>query len=160
MRKNIGTALIVAVGIVVGAWLLQSDPSLAANFDPSNPPVTTGCVVRFHSTGPRIHENSAHMCTGANTVEMDGEGNLVVRSDWHGAVISITVESDECLTRRNIDGGASNGLGTTRIEFYRETEHVRLDDSRMWGEFCNVWLTWHHAGVDGPAPSPTATSSG
>lgn len=147
----------VAVGTSTATELTSPVPVVrqvtgATDYDPALPPVVTGCVIRFYDTGPEIHANSAHVCTGANSVEMDERGDLLVRSDWHGAVISIDVDPDECLTRRHIDGGASNGLGQTRIEFYRGTERLRLDDSRMWGASCNVWITWVHQG-----PVPVAT---
>lgn len=148
MKKVVGWAGTILV-LVVGLMVLGEVGARAqtTGYNPDQPPVVVGCIVRFYDTGPEIHENSAHACTWATSVEVDTHGDLLVRSPRFGRVISITVGSDECLAKRNIFGGASNGLGQTTIRFYRDTEHVPVNGSLIAGNSCNVWLTAVYEGI-------------
>lgn len=123
--------------------------SWAADYDPDNPPTVTGCVIRFYSTGPQIHENSAHLCTGANSVEVTEDGDLLITSDWQGPVVSIAVNPDESLVLLGILAGASDGLGKTKIKFWSaETgQRVRADSPTLVCQWCNLWITWVHGGA-------------
>lgn len=138
-----------AAGLLSGVALLLAAPVQATHdHDPAAPPTVTGCVIRFYSTGPAIHENSAHQCTGANAVAVNPAGDLLITSDWHGPVVSIAVSPDESLTRRGILAGASDGLGQTVIKFYDADtgQAVRADASALACQWCNLWVTWVHAG--------------
>lgn len=134
--------------ILAGAslWLLGTMQSV--DYNPEQLPVVTGCVIRFYPTGPEIHENSAHKCTGANSVSVNNSGDLFIESDWHGAVLSIAVSPDESLIQRGIIAGASDGLGKTVIKFWstKEEKHIRADSSVIVCKYCNLWITWIHEG--------------
>jgi hypothetical protein len=110
--------------------------------------VVTGCVIRFESGGPAIHANSTHRCTGANSVSVEADGDLLIRSDHHGAVISMTAEEDETLSQRGILAGPSGGTGTTIVRFYstKTGAAVRADSAVLKGTYANLWMTWVHVG--------------
>jgi len=142
---------LAVVGLLV-ALVLGIVGTATANpgrrYNPDSPPIVTGCIIRFTSSGPVIHDNSWHHCTGADSVSVRSNGDLLLRHDRHGPIISVTVSPDESLSRRNIIAGASNGVNETVIRFQnaRTGKAVRADSSRLVCTYCNIWVTWVHAG--------------
>ena len=149
MRLGLATALWVTIAAFTLLALSEARGAAVTDHDPSRPPVMTGCVIRFYPTGPEIHENSAHACT-FNSVETDTAGDLLIRMDGHGRVMWVGVNSDECLAKRDIFGGGSNGLGRVTVRFYRNGQHVRVDSSAIQGSSCNAWVGVMHEGVWSP----------
>lgn len=111
-------------------------------------PVVSGCAIRFTANGPAIHANSTHHCTGARALSVAANGDLVIESSQHGAIISVTAEEDETLSRKGIQAGASGGLGRTVVRFYssRTGAAVRADDVALQDPYSNLWMTWVNAG--------------
>lgn len=140
-RFGVAAAVVAVAGGLLWYGTAQASPTAAAA-------VVTGCVIRFEPSGPAIHANSTHACTGANSVSVEADGDLLIRSDPHGAVVSITAEEDETLARRGILAGPSGGVGTTVVRFYstRTGAAVRADSSVLEGSYSNLWMTWVHTG--------------
>ncbi|MFW6599350.1 hypothetical protein ACQBAU_12040 [Propionibacteriaceae bacterium Y2011] len=108
-----------------------------------------GCVIRFDErnaageTVPRIHANSAHYCVGVTGVEVEDDGDLLIRSNTPGPIMSLSVSPDESLARLGYTCGASGGLSTTIIRCYdRDGVKIAADSPRMYGAYNNLWLTW------------------
>lgn len=109
-----------------------------------------GCVVRFDQktpagfTQPRIHANSAHICVGVTEVYADRTtGELVVKDNTQGPIVSLSVSPDESMTAKGISCGASGGTATTRIRCYgRDGHRIAAHSSEMYGPYNNLWLTW------------------
>jgi hypothetical protein len=61
-------------------------------------------------------------------------------------VVYIGVEEDETLSRRDILGGPSGGLGETNVRFrnVRTGVNVRADDPQIQGALSNIWVLWLH----------------
>jgi hypothetical protein len=157
-------AVVVALG---GAYQLQqSAPTL--EYDWQHPAeveraaqlptqVTTGCVIRFDTDGPWIHDNSAHECNAldpedpdAVVVQEDGDV-LLTHNAWRGPIISMSVEEDESLVARRIHCGPSGGLTETLVRCYRTDtgSFVRGDSDQLACDLCNWWVQWEHLGVLG-----------
>lgn len=136
---------VVAAVVAVAAGLFWFETAQASSAASA---VVTGCVIRFEPSGPAIHANSTHACTGANSVSVEADGDLLIRSDPHGAVVSITAEEDETLARRGILAGPSGGIGTTVVRFYstKTGAAVRADSTLLEGSYSNLWMTWVHTG--------------
>lgn len=107
----------------------------------------TGCAIRFTSDGPRIHENSAHVCDGATSVRVQADGDLEIKQTSGAPIVSITVEEDETLSTRGIVAGPSGGTGTTIVRFFatRSEQPVRADSPALQGGYPNIWVTWVQA---------------
>lgn len=111
-------------------------------------PTATGCVVRFTNSGPAILNDSNHACTGARSVSVLSNGDLMVRSQSRGPVVSVSVDEDETLSSRGVLAGASGARDHTAVRFYstRTGKQVRADSSVLKGSTSNIWLTWTHTG--------------
>ena len=143
--------LAAAIGVFVagGAVGVAADNYLReAKHD--NKIAIRGCVVRFDErdadevTQPRIHANQAHYCVGVTDITVNPEnGDLEVRSDTQGPIVSLAVSPDETLAARGISCGGSGGGGITRIRcFDRDGAPVRADGPEIYGTYSNLWLTW------------------
>lgn len=156
MAGTLSGAAIVAQGLREGA---TPPPAAAAHSTPSSTPSTTtpspqitvrGCVIRFDertssgATKPRIHANETHRCVGVTRVYADrSTGELVIKSDVHEPIISISVSPDETMVQRGISCGASGGLGVTRISCYdRDGKQVGADSRAIYGPSANLWVGW------------------
>ncbi|WP_298328565.1 hypothetical protein [Haloactinopolyspora sp.] len=108
----------------------------------------TGCAIRFTSSGPEIHENASHRCTGASSVRVQADGDLEIRQTSGAPIVSVTVEEDETLSTRGIVAGPSGGTGTTIVRFFatRSKQAVRADSPALQGAQSNIWVTWVQAG--------------
>lgn len=145
------TRLVATLGAaVIAAGLYTASGAIATGSPETNGATTsvTGCAIRFTTSGPRIHENSAHDCNGASAVSVNSAGELVIKQTVGGRpVVSMTVDEDETLSTRGITAGGSGGTGTTRVRFFdtRSGHVVRADSPALQGEFANIWVTWVHA---------------
>lgn len=109
-----------------------------------------GCVVRFdertpdQKTVPRIHANPSHYCVGVTSLTVNPDnGDLEVRSNTQGPIVSLAVSPDETLAARGISCGGSGGGGITRIRcFDRDGVRLRADGPELFGTYSNLWLTW------------------
>lgn len=153
MAGTVSGAAIVAQSVREGA---TAPPAAAATH--STPSTTTpsaqitirGCVIRFDrrtasgATEPRIHANETHRCVGVTRVDADrNTGELVIKSDIHEPIITISVSPDETLVQRGISCGASGGLGVTRISCYdRDGKQVAADSRAIYGPSANLWVGW------------------
>lgn len=151
------------VVVAVAAFVAGLVPAIAvAQVDPPAPaptPIVTGCVIRLYDTGPEIHDDAWHDCTGADTVGLDAQGDLYITSSHATPVVSVTAAVDESLARRGILAGASGGVGWTEIRLYDADsgQAVAADSSAVTCSYCNIWVTWVHA----PAPeSEECTGTG
>jgi hypothetical protein len=112
----------------------------------SEGPTVTGCAIRFDTPRPRIHENATHQCTGADGLEINGAGDLVIYSSTPGPVVSVVAEEDETLTALGIRAGASGGLGVTTVRLYDQFGgHVRADSPYLRTKTTNLWVLWVRA---------------
>lgn len=130
------------VGLIVFGLLLYLVRDAGA-LEPSTE--VTGCVIRFTPSGPAIHVNSTHACTGATSVSVDDDGALRIdQADGPGRIASVTVAVDETLAGRGISCGASGGVGITIVRCFDAAtgEYVRADSPRLVGSRSNLWLTW------------------
>lgn len=139
--------VLVGVGVVAAGVVLASGDGSEAQAAQAAPAVT-GCAIRFGSGGPAIHENSTHTCTGATSVSVEGDGDLMIKSTPRGPIISMTVEEDETLARRGIIAGPSGGVSTTVVRFYstKTGAALRADSSQLQGSNANIWVTWVNGG--------------
>ncbi|RZS39232.1 hypothetical protein EV193_104448 [Herbihabitans rhizosphaerae] len=146
MRRSRWFAVALLGATVVGTGLYVSESTAEA--DGVAPPLVTGCAIRFEAAGPAIYQNSTHLCTGATSVAVEPDGDLVIRSGTRGPVISMTVEEDETLVRRGILAGPSGGGSETVVRFFstRTGEPVRADADVLKGTYSNIWVTWVNAG--------------
>src|SRR5690606_40420174 len=85
------------VVVAVAAFVAGLVPAIAvAQVDPPAPtPIVTGCVIRLYDTGPEIHDDAWHDCTGADTVGLDAQGDLYITSSHATPVVSVTAAVDE-----------------------------------------------------------------
>lgn len=106
----------------------------------------TGCVIRFTSEGPRIHENATHVCNGASSIRVQADGDLEIKQTSGAPIVSVTVDEDETLSTRGILAGASGGVGTTVVKLFatRSEQSVDADSGGLTGG--NIWVTWVQAG--------------
>ena len=105
----------------------------------------TGCVIRFTPTGPVIHANATHACTGATSVTVTENGSLRIdQVGGGGQIVSVTVAVDETLAGRGVSCGGSGGVGTTVVRCFDSTtgELIPADSPRLVGALSNLWLTW------------------
>ena len=107
-------------------------------------PVVTGCAIRFTTNGPAIHTNSTHKCTGATSVSVASNGDLVITSAGRGPVISVTAEEDETLAKKGVLAGASGGISRTVVRFYssRTGAFIPADSPTLQDPYANLWMTW------------------
>lgn len=107
--------------------------------------VTTGCVIRFYSDGPALHQNPAHKCDGATGVWIHDNGSLVIDQTHDAPVVGVTAQSDETLGPRLIFPGVSGAVQDSHIIF----TDVKLgraldltnpaDYQRLVGPYSNIW---------------------
>ena len=108
--------------------------------------VTTGCVVRFYSSGPALHQNGAHACTAATGVWVRDNGVLVIDQTHTGPVVSVTAQADETLVARGVQAGVSGGVSDAHVTFYdsRLGRVLDLTDPgdyrRIAGAYSNLWF--------------------
>lgn len=145
IRSGVAAVAVVAAAVGLVHYVTNDRPARASS---QAVPVVTGCVIRFEATGPKIYANSTHLCTGARSVSVDGDGDLVITSAPHGPIISMTAEEDETLSRRGILAGPSGGVGRTVVRFYstKTGAAVRADSPVLQGSYSNLWMTWINAG--------------
>lgn len=139
-------AMAAATGIV---WYGGTEATAEASpANASTGAVVTGCAIRFTSSGPAIHANATHICTGAKSVSVEADGDLLIKSTPRGPVVSITAEEDETLARRGFIAGPSGGVGTTVVRFTstKTGVAVRADSPLLRGTYSNLWMTWVNAG--------------
>lgn len=111
---------------------------------------TTGCIIRFSSATPQIHANAAHVNQGCVSLSINQNGSLVVKHETVGPIVSLSVDSDETLTKKGIQCGGSGGIGTTVVACYdRDGDRVRVDSTQIRHPYANLWLTW----VNTPSPA-------
>lgn len=153
MRRIVLALSIVAtvLAVALGASLAVA-PSAAQTTTAEA--IVTGCVIRLYDTGPEIHEDAWHDCTGADQVSINASGDLLIESSHSTPVISVTAALDETLARRGILAGATQGVSTTVVKFFdtQSGQAVDADDPAVTGQWANVWMTWVHA------PESTAVS--
>lgn len=137
------TAAALVGSHVATVWPLPA----AAQQQPTTGPIVTGCVIRLYPTGPEIHDDAWHDCTGADEVTLDADGDLRILSSHSTAVISVTAAVDESLARRGILAGASGGVSWTEVRLYDVDtgQAVRADSAAATCTYCNLWMTWVHA---------------
>ncbi|MCR6706542.1 MAG: hypothetical protein NVV66_18265 [Cellulomonas sp.] len=104
--------------------------------------VTSTAIARLGPT-PYLHTNAVHVSVGIEGIELDANGNLVVRREYpQGAQIAFCVaEEDESLAKLGVQAGCSGGSAVTTIYLYRGGVRVRADDP-MFGPNANLWLMW------------------
>lgn len=152
LRSSVRTTLMAGV---IGAAAFAGGAATADTFTQpaaqDNPLVQRGCVVRFDTqtaegkTQPRIHANDSHYCVGvAGQPTVDDQGRLVLKSDSRNeAVVSLTVDEDETLTKKGISCGGSGGGGVTRITCTdRNGAIVAADSPEIRDRYANLWLSW------------------
>ncbi len=109
-----------------------------------------GCVIRFSESGPWIHANGTHHCTGVRKVGISSAGRLAVTysDEQRGSVISASADPDETLVRRGITTGVTTSTQQLQVQLYdtvknRPVDLRRLGDRRrVAGRFANMWLSW------------------
>lgn len=150
--------IVFALTIVAGVLAVALGASLAVA--PSAAQTTTaevrvtGCVVRLYDTGPEIHQDAWHDCTGADAVSINASGDLLIESSHSTPVISVTAALDETLARRGVLAGATQGVATTIVRFFDTGTGLAVDadDPAVTGAWSNVWMTWVH---QAPEPEPS-----
>lgn len=107
---------------------------------------TTGCVIRFTNYGPRIYENSTHVCSGAQSTHVQTNGNLYIHQTIGSPIVTMSCNVDEALAVRGIICGPSGGSGITVVRFYDAHNHqkIRADSGRLTCSTCNIWMSWTH----------------
>lgn len=138
MRRALA-ATIAAAAIVVGAVISQ--PNSWGSTDGTI--VQSTAIVRL---GPTfyLHTNSAHVSLDIQGIELDANGNLVIRREYPpGAKIAVCIaEEDEATSRLGVMAGCSGGSSLSTIYLYDRTgTRVRADDPRF-GANTNLWLYW------------------
>ncbi|MBM7784730.1 hypothetical protein [Tenggerimyces flavus] len=128
----LGSALVAGVGV---------------HADTQAGTAVTGCAIRFTANGPVIHANATHKCTGATSLAVATNGDLVITSAPRGAVVSVTAEEDETLSKKGILAGASGGVGRTVVRFYSAKTGVQIPatDKILQDPLANLWMTWVNA---------------
>lgn len=153
MRRPVRWAAmaLAAVGVfVAGGAVGAAADNYLRDASYKNKIAVRGCVVRFDErdpggvTQPRIHANPSHYCVGVTGVAVNPDnGDLEVRSNTRGPIVSLSVSPDETLAARGISCGGSGGGGITRIRcFDRDGAKVRADGPEIYGTYSNLWLTW------------------
>ena len=134
------------VGMIIFGLLIFMTPDVVLDGVEAPPSAeVTGCVIRFTPTGPVIHVNATHACTGATSVTVNDEGSLRIdQTNGGGRIAAVTVAVDETLAGRGVSCGASGGVGTTLVRCFDSTtgELIRADSPRLVGVLSNLWLTW------------------
>lgn len=146
----IGLACVIGASTVVGGAVTATAEDYLRDAKHDNKVAIRGCVVRFdkkdasgEKTVPTIHANESHYCVGVTDVDVEADGDLVVRSDTVGPIMSLAVSSDETLTEKGITCGGSGGGGTTIVRcFDRDGTKVRADGREIHGARSNLWLSW------------------
>lgn len=149
-RYRIALGLALLIGLTVGGAAGAVADNFLRDASHTNKIAIRGCVVRFDErddaglTTPRIHANQAHYCVGVTSIAVNSDnGDLEVRSNTVGPIVSLAVSPDETLTARGISCGGSGGGGITRIRCYDRTgNRVRADSAELFGTYSNLWLTW------------------
>lgn len=104
----------------------------------------SGGAIRLLHTGPVVLDGPSHHAAGITSVEINSSGDLEIRHDPGGVIISITAAIDETLALRGILAGASGGAGRTVVRLYstKTGGHVRADGPEATGWASNLWMTW------------------
>lgn len=148
------TRLAIGIALLIGMTLGGAAVAVADNYlrdaDHKNKIAIRGCVIRFDErdeaglTVPRIHANPSHYCVGVTSLAVNPDnGDLEVRSNTKGPIVSLAVSPDETLAARGISCGGSGGGGITRIRcFDRDGNRLRADGEELYGTYSNLWLTW------------------
>lgn len=91
--------------------------------------------------GPYIHENETHANVGVKSVRVDGNGDLEVKTICPAGakILSLVSEEDETIVAAGVSSGASGGLGTCIVKFYRDEGRVRANWSGF-NEYANIWF--------------------
>lgn len=114
--------------------------------------VAGGCVIRLATTGPWIHANAAHHCTGVRSVGLTpgGKLRLTYSDEQVGSVVNVSADPDETLTSRGILAGTSTTTRTLDVQLYdssgsrgRALNLTRAADRRrVAGTYANLWVSW------------------
>lgn len=137
-------------------WVDANGPYRDFDISPQNIQ-TGGCLIRFSSPdgSPSLYSNGAHLCVGADAVEIDSSGALWVGLTQKGTIITTTAQTDETLTACGIQAGASGGGSWLRITLYGSQQGRVLnvtdptDRNRVKGTCSNLWLGWTEARARG-----------
>ena len=148
--SRVGIALAVGAALTLGGAVGAAAENFRRDASHDNKIAIRGCAIRFDErdahkkTVPRIHANQAHYCVGVSSVSADAKtGELVVRSETEGPIVSLAVSPDETLTERGISCGASGGGHVTRVRcFDRDGTRLRADGPELFGKYSNLWLNW------------------
>lgn len=123
---------------------------------PRTPVVLSGAIVRLPTSGPYLHTNDAHVNVGVNSVSIAPNGDLEVRHEVPGPVVTAGAFPDETLGGdRGIIAGFSGGMGRSYLRLHdtrlgRRLDLASPDDyARVAGPYANLWLFFMHA----PAPN-------
>ncbi|MEX1909809.1 hypothetical protein L6241_16145 [Janibacter sp. Y6] len=162
MRSTAQRARVARGGASVG-WLgrsavntTQLDPGVDAygrfhdRLATDDQTVAGGCVIRFSSTGPKIHANSTHHCTGVRSVGIStlGRMRIVYSDEQRGSTINVSADPDETLVRRGIITGISSSPAELHVDLFDARSKKRVDLRRladrkvMAGAFANIWVAW------------------
>lgn len=134
-------------GMLVGALLAIAFPLIQpARAVEVGQPVTTGCVIRFTTATPAIYTNAAHVNNGCTSLSINANGNLEIRHQVAGPIITMNAEEDETLTRKGIRCGPSGGAGLTIVQCYdRYGRQVKANSAKIRGAYSNLWMSWVNA---------------
>lgn len=128
---------VVLAGVLLGMIL---SAKVADSETPPGTAVVTGCVIRFTSAGPVIHENASHANTGCDTVAVEADGDLAITQKIGGAVVTVFAEEDESLIRKDVNAGPSGGAGKLIVRFAKAGAFVRADSDLLICDYCNLWV--------------------
>ncbi len=150
IRRWIGLGCALLAALTVGGVTGAAANNYLRDAHHYNKIAIRGCVIRFDErdpegvTVPRIHANESHYCVGVTSLAVNPvNGDLEVRSNTPGPIVSLSVSPDESLTKLGISCGGSGGGGITRIRCYdREGDPVRADSKEIYGQYNNLWLSW------------------
>lgn len=150
IMKNTIVGGLAVLATAAATWTATAVPaSTSTAIAGAEGTVVTGCVIRLYSSGPAIHANGAHACTGAEgTPWIDDRGYLHVSQAVDAPVVSVVANPDETLVKRGIQAGVSGGVSESVIAMYdsrlgRELDLADpADYKRAAGIYSNLWLTW------------------
>lgn len=117
-----------------------------------------GCAIRLLSTGPVLLRDSAHNCHEKFTGVSVENGDLKVLYHVEGKIVTVLVNPDETLAKRDITPGASVGLEHMYISFGRDQVAYSALSSAVTGSSSNIWV-WVVTEEEVVTPSPTPTGS-
>lgn len=162
--KTLANAAATTLALLIAVVILATCEPLKAPVRPglrSSETVqhTDGCAIRLLSTGPVLLRDSAHHCSDDFTdVFVDSNGDLDLTYHVQGKIVTVLVNPDETLAKRDVEVGASVGLEHMIIAFGRDQVHHSALSAVVTGSSSNIWI-WVVTEEEIVTPSPTPSGS-